>query len=422
MSLDAPAAAPGSRRIIYIALALYLAAVAFATLTPRPIGPMLTGPWCLLCGELGGVDILQNLILFAPLGVLLAMAGATTRTAALRAFLISLTIEGLQYSIISGRDASVSDVLTNTLGATVGAWLTANRRAWLVPDAARSRPLAIAWSTAMIATLAAMAVALQPSVPRFDAYVQFMPVRTFWDTFAGRLLDARLEERPLASGLMDASDPRIGALRHGRYSAEMAVSGAQRTNRFAPVLRIGNRQGEMFFLGQRHLDAVFRPRLRASDAGLRSPFFAVRDGLAANQTEVRVRGEMTKGSVGMRVTTGVMVQERHIALSPSLGWALLIPFEVALAGGELMLGALWLALLAAPAGYWSGLWLAEPSRGRMRPALTASLAPLLFTGGLAAASRISGSDGVHVEEVAGIVTGHLIGMAIAMLVRHRQGQ
>jgi hypothetical protein len=262
-----------------------------------------------------------------------------------------------------------------------------------------------------------MAVALQPSAPRFELYVQFAPERSFWDTFTGRILGAGLEGQPVASGLIDASDGRLRALRNGRYSTEIAVSDVRRTDRFSPVLRVGNRRGEMFFLGQRHLDAVFRPRLRASDVGLRSPFFAVRDGLATSGAPVRVRGEMAHGSVRLQVMTGANTEERRVALSPSLGWALLIPIEVALSGSELFFGAFWLALLTVPAGYWSGLWLAVPSLGRGRPVLRACLAPMLIAGGLAAAARLSGSNGVRGVELAGVLVGHLLGMATAALVR-----
>ena len=302
----------------------------------------------------------------------------------------------------------------------LGATLTAHRSGWIAPLPGRSRQLTIGWCAATIGALAAMAVALQPSAPRFDLYVQFTPERSFWDTFAGRLLSAGLEGQPVTSGPMDASDARLRALRVGRYATEIAVSDVRPTDRFSPVLRIGNRRGEMFFLGQRHLDAVFRPRLRASDAGLRSPFFAVRDGLATEGAPVRGRGEMTRGSVRLQVMTGATMEERRIELSPSLGWALLLPVEVALAGSELLFGAFWLALLSAPAGYWTGLWLAAPSLGRARSALRACIAPMLITGGLAAAARLSGSDGVHGEELGGILVGHLLGVATAALVRRRR--
>src|SRR4030095_14675064 len=61
----------------YVAMAAAALIVA-ATLTPRPSQAefvALTPPWCLICGDLGTVDMLLNLALFVPLGIGLRMAG-----------------------------------------------------------------------------------------------------------------------------------------------------------------------------------------------------------------------------------------------------------------------------------------------------------------------------------------------------------
>jgi hypothetical protein len=408
---------------ILVAIVAYMTFVALATLTPRPIGPALTGPWCLLCGDLGGVDILQNLGLFFPLGVLLVLGGNGVRRVVPIAFLFSLSIELLQFWVISGRDGAVSDVLSNSLGALVGGWMTRRRALLLTPPVTRSSQLAAGWSAVTVGVLLAIAVALQPSSPRFEAYVQFVPQRSFWDTFTGRLIDARLQGRPVSLGLMDSHDVRYRALVTGRYGAEITVSNVQRTERFSPVFRIGNRKGEMFFLGQHHLDAVFRPRLRASDVGLRSPFFALGEALAEGRNPVRFSGTLAPGSVSLHASAGDRARERRVALSPSMGWALLFPFETALSGHELLLGALWLALLAFPAGYWGGWYRLSSSSGRWMTSVRANSGPVVIACGLVVAARVSGSGGVEAVELAGIVAGHLMGLAIAALAcrggRHR---
>jgi hypothetical protein len=84
-------------------------------------------------------DLVLNLVLFVPLGALAALAlihaGATrvnaiALTLALAAAL-SLTVEVLQYFVVS-RSSEVSDVLLNTLGAGVAAWITVACRRRLV--------------------------------------------------------------------------------------------------------------------------------------------------------------------------------------------------------------------------------------------------------------------------------------------------
>ena len=171
----------------------------------------------------------------------------------------------------------------------------------------------------------------------------------------------------------------------------------------------------MFFLGQHHRDGVFRPRLRASDVGLRSPFFALREALATGSTPVRFSGTLSPGAVTLHVSSIEGTRERHVALSPSMGWALFFPFETALSGHELLLGALWLALLAFPGGYWSGWNRFYSSAPPWTTNVRALAGPVVIAGGLIVASRVSGSGGVDAMELAGIVVGHLAGLTVAAL-------
>jgi glycopeptide antibiotics resistance protein len=68
---------------------------------------------------------LLNVLLFVPFGVLAALARpgwSLVRWAAV-GFTGSLVIELVQAAVFPGRDATVSDLLTNTLGMVLGAWL-----------------------------------------------------------------------------------------------------------------------------------------------------------------------------------------------------------------------------------------------------------------------------------------------------------
>jgi VanZ family protein len=77
-------------------------------------------------------DVLLNLIVFIPLGWLLARAARRTSATAPAAVLIagslaaafSLGVETIQY-FIATRYSSILDVLANTVGATLGALLVA---------------------------------------------------------------------------------------------------------------------------------------------------------------------------------------------------------------------------------------------------------------------------------------------------------
>jgi glycopeptide antibiotics resistance protein len=70
----------------------------------------------------GIVESAANVALFMPLGAALALRAWSIRRVALYAAVISAVIEGAQLLVISGRTASVSDVLLNTLGAVFGSF------------------------------------------------------------------------------------------------------------------------------------------------------------------------------------------------------------------------------------------------------------------------------------------------------------
>ena len=99
-------------------------AVLFLTLWPLPeqaYRSSLSPVTCLVCGDQGVQDVIQNIIMLLPLGLALGLAGVRPRMAALGAFGLAVLVESLQYTVITGRDASLSDVITNTAGAALGA-------------------------------------------------------------------------------------------------------------------------------------------------------------------------------------------------------------------------------------------------------------------------------------------------------------
>src|SRR5690606_9606721 len=112
-----------SRKIGRVVAVLAFAAIATLTLQPRPELAALsaaTPVWCLVCGSYGLVDVVLNVLLFVPLGVGLGLAGVRPRAAIIIVVLTTLTVELLQLTVISGRDSSLSDLVTNTVGGAIG--------------------------------------------------------------------------------------------------------------------------------------------------------------------------------------------------------------------------------------------------------------------------------------------------------------
>ncbi|MFI5959341.1 VanZ family protein [Cryptosporangium sp. NPDC051539] len=120
------------RVLVVVAFCAYGAAVLAATLLPIQLGkPGYPVPWRWLVNlspliDAEWYDVVQNVVLFVPLGVLLPLVARvdSVRRILLAGFLASLTIELLQFvsdlTIRAGHAVDINDLLANVLGAPVG--------------------------------------------------------------------------------------------------------------------------------------------------------------------------------------------------------------------------------------------------------------------------------------------------------------
>lgn len=116
-----------SRTLVTItAAAAWLALVAFLTL--RPLGWIQhIDFWALWPSIESGVDVEQNLVLFAPMGWIACRGGWSARRTLVTAFAISAGIEFAQHWV-PGRASQAIDVVTNALGALTGWWIATPAR------------------------------------------------------------------------------------------------------------------------------------------------------------------------------------------------------------------------------------------------------------------------------------------------------
>ncbi|HXG97670.1 MAG TPA: VanZ family protein [Gemmatimonadales bacterium] len=152
------------RRIAIVLAVLSAAAILYLTL--RPGTGLVAEGWSydLTSGDAALAELIQNLILFIPLGISLTLAGVRSRSVVLIGALLSFSVEFAQRSI-PGRDPSVGDIITNTVSTAIGTLLVATARSWLWAPPGRS-----AWqarATAVIAVLAwsGTGLMLQQSFP-----------------------------------------------------------------------------------------------------------------------------------------------------------------------------------------------------------------------------------------------------------------
>lgn len=333
--------------------------IAALTLHPTPgetASAAATPVTCLVCGTFGLVDVTLNLLLFVPFGGALALLGRGGRTALAASFAFTLGIELLQLGVIAGRDASLSDLLTNTTGGVLGHALVRLAPRHLHPSADTAARGWRRWCAVALAHAAVLCLLLRPSPSPTAWYGQRAPELEHLGVFRGEVLDAQLG---------DGMSFEIGELpaavaEHGRRTPALAaqIIGAPATERLSPIAAIFDGGSiEQLLLGQTGDALVFRPRLRTADWKLGWPSLALAGAFDDPAWRGTVRGRLEQGAIvveaeaadGRRAST-------RTALGPAWGWRLLVPLAHAAPTATIaaILGGIWLFALGLPAGWYAG--------------------------------------------------------------------
>jgi hypothetical protein len=361
-----------------------LAAIGFETLLPDP-GVAVGSHWCLVCGSFGGVDSILNILLFVPLGVGLALRGFKGTRAVIGMCALSVLIETAQWLVIPGRYSTIGDVLTNSLGGALGYVITRYASVFLRPSTRFAVALTIGWSVLWLAIQTASAFGFSPMIPRSEYYGEISPCLGNYEQFHGRVLRAAVGDIQVPdTRFRDSQRVRQLLLGSAITSVTIIPSGSEQP--IAPIVRIADAgEREILLLGQAGSGLVFGMRTGASVLRLRPPLFAVADilpsaaggssGLATDTITVRARYSAREVVVKTLSRTS---HDRRIAITASLGWTMLLPFQWFIAGtnSEFAASAIWIACLLLPIGYWGGRIV---QFRRTRAAMRARLIGLLST-------------------------------------------
>lgn len=394
--------------------ALAVVVTAIAVLTLRPTRPSVFPlPFlCLACGDLGGVDFILNVALFVPLGVCLVRAGASWTVAAGIGLLFTAGIEGLQHAVIPGRDASLSDLMANTLGATMGALGGRFWRRLAAPAPDDARLLSAMAATLGIGVLAATAALLRPAIPDMGLWGQWTPQQLHFEPYTGRVTDFRVNDIRVPYNLVPESEPLRQRLLTGETHARLEFTAGAPTARLSAVGRVGSRAQEVLLLGVSGNDLVFRTRLAAQDWRLRAPGIALPNAIPSAGTTVVAEAGLRANHWYVRVAHEFGEARRNVPFAVSLGWAMLLPFDHPLHPADRWWSALWLAMLALPAATWGAM--ARSPRARR---LGVDSWWLLVTGllglGLAAIPPLAGFASASGSEWMGLLAGAVAGAAVA---------
>jgi hypothetical protein len=346
-------AQPYPRALTWALLSLWLAGIAVLTLLPSTSGPQAdtTDFLCIGCGSRGTADVLLNLLVFLPLGGLMATVLRGWRVVFIAACL-TVGIETLQTGI-PGRDPALQDLLTNTGGALAGVLLvTRGIGGW-----GRHALAALA----VVAWLAPVGL-LIPMASEWDLYGQWTPVLDEMEPYRGAVQGASLGGRPVRHGaLRDAPDVRTAIAE--RHALELSIDVGPDPSSFAIVFQIVDiRRRYLVTVGALGDDLILRGRNPAQALKLDQPDVrwrgAMRD-VAPDETVI-LRMERGRGSVCMSVD-----DRRRCRLAPSLagGWGHLAKLEAAPAWLSALVSLAWPLALGVLLGATSSGYRSAAIRG-----------------------------------------------------------
>ena len=249
---------------------------------------------CTFCGSNGLADAILNLLLFLPFGWVVGWGfgpwadrigrelpsdgtpangtGVSTPggleprdwwRAARRALIwgatISLGIEAAQL-FLPGRYSSLSDLLTNALGAGLGGMAGSRRR---LPV----RTAAVACTVAVFAP----ALLLAPSAPNGTYWGQWTPDFGNMEHYEGQVLEANVGEVPLPSSRSDRTEEIRRGLLQGVPVGLLVIAGPPPSGE-APIFSIfDDREEEAFMVGAEGDDIFVWIRRLGTDLRLEAP-------------------------------------------------------------------------------------------------------------------------------------------------------
>ncbi|MDR0787702.1 MAG: VanZ family protein [Gemmatimonadota bacterium] len=383
-----------------IALVLGVVFIMMATLFPVP-GDFSTPGFCIFCGERGGSDFLSNIILFAPFGLALAVRGVSGPLVFLIGGLFSLGIETLQIDIIAGRDASLGDLIANTLGAFSG-WLCFRTLCFLnQPPSSIRRSLGATAITAAV-LLAGLSL-FHPRLPDTDSwFMQWTAHLRGMDHYDGTVTSTRLGILSIPPGRID----QVDTVKADLFTETLVVDGVAGSEpaRVAPIVSIfDGSQSQVFFIGARGGDLIFQYGARADRLGLDHSTIRVADAFVEMIPGAPFRLVWRGDAKGYCFETGGKYR-CGIGLTVGDTWSL-VRFVDRPPTQRAVIQILWLWVVFIPAGVAAS----QPRH------LVASVAlmGLLLTGG----SLLLGFAMTPLYQIAGAIPGLVTGAVGGALVR-----
>lgn len=383
--------ASGWRRTIWHLLltALVLKFIAGLTLHSATEYPSRNTFLCLWgCDSEELRDLISNILLFIPLGwVLRYWMGP--RLAIILCLLATIGIETTQAFILTGRDPSLRDILTNAAGGVIGIWSYDHWRRVLHCNRRTSQRLAGIgfgiWGSILLLT----ALGLRPAGSSYPWFGHWGNHIEYYAPFDGEVKTVEINGWIPPAGPFPADNPVIEDLAQDSVDLHVVAVNGQVTGRVALIFAVMDEHGnQMLFVGGAWRSIQFQGRTRLARWGLRdlSMRLPLSPGSLAHDT-LDITAQLRPDAWRLTLRSRGAVDSIAIPLTVGLGWATLLPAPLAMAYEWYVMNTLWVGILVLPAVYW---WRrARPQRGGLESAAiivgVLLLVPLLT--GVAPSSR-----------------------------------
>lgn len=362
------------------------------------------------------MDIVLNILLFIPLGVGLRLSGLPRWKAFGIAVLTTLAVESLQYAAIAGREASLSDLLTNSIGGWLGISLGHHWRRLFLPPPPQARRLAWAGMAIWLGIETVSAALLSVSLPQTTYFGMWAPQLGEFDAFRGTVLTATLDGERLPGTRLGESRKVRSQLQRDRFEVEVTAIGDASEYWLAPIVGVfDDQEREILFLGQWGRDLIFRVRMRVRDFRLINPAIKLTDVLSTTPGKLlRIRAGLDRGRLFLDLVRDGQEFRRELALSPNWAWSfvLLYPNRYVFGPEVHFLTALWIAGLLIPVGYWVQRGATTGHERWKAGALLAGVVGL----GLGAIPLATGLAAVHWSEWVAAAAGMIVGGGLGAIV------
>src|SRR5262245_30022191 len=391
-----------NRRLRWVGVALSTLFILVATL--HVAGRTIPPGWSfdLASGNEALAELIQNLLLFIPLGACLTLVGVPPLRAIAMGAALSFSVEFIQ-QWIPGRDPSVGDIIVNTASTGLGVAVAAARD-WLWAPPALSARLALGTAIAALLVWTATGLLLRPVFPEPPYRDAWTPDVDYWARYRGKVLSARLGPVTLAQ---QAIDDGQFLLKTGEALEVTVIAPSRPPRRESPIIGLFDDRGThvlMFYGDGADLAVLYHTIARAltlAEADLRW-----RHALARIAPQDTFTVQTWRGEYGVCFAVN---STRRCGFGYTIGdgWKLIFFPEHFPAWMYLVLNMCWMAGWTVGVGWWAAR---KPVAGKAAAIPAVATAMVLL--GLIVVPVMTGLKPTPILEWIGAVGGLAIGYVI----------